>query len=82
MWVFGVWLHILVLQEYLVLTESKILFKPMLGGVRADALLFPLNRMNRLNERGPAVFQLCRLPLFWKVFFDKPEKTCKPEGEV
>ena len=30
--------HILVLQEYCVLTESRILLKPMLGGVRIVAL--------------------------------------------
>ena len=33
-----IFFHILVLQEYWVLTESRILLKPVLGGVRIVAL--------------------------------------------
>ena len=33
-----IFFHILVLQEYCVLTESRIPFKPVLGGVRIVAL--------------------------------------------
>ena len=42
------------LQEYWVLTESRIPLKPVLGGVRIVAI--PLVLMNRLNKTESAVF--------------------------
>ena len=36
--ILGLYLHILVLQEYWVLTESRIRLKPVLGSVRIVAL--------------------------------------------
>ena len=47
--------------------ESRILLKPMLGGVRIVALSFSF--MNRLNKMESAVFLYCRFFLFLKVPF-------------
>ena len=46
--------HILVLQEYGVLTESRIPLKPVLEG--CELLHVPLVLMNRLNKTASAVF--------------------------
>ena len=46
--------HILVLREYWVLTESRIPFKPVLGGL--ELLHVPLVLMNRLNKTESTVF--------------------------
>ena len=46
--------HILVLQEYWILMESRIPIKPVLGGLRIVEL--PLIFMNRLNKTESAVF--------------------------
>ena len=46
--------HILILQEYLVLMESRIPLKPVLGA--CELLHFPLVLINRLNKTESAVF--------------------------
>ena len=56
--------HILVLQEYWGLTESRISLKPVQGGVRIVALLLVL--LNRLNKTESAVLLNCRFSLFLK----------------
>ena len=56
--------HILVLQEYLVLTESRIPHKPTLGGVRTVAL--SISSHERLNKTESTVFLYCRFSLFLK----------------
>ena len=59
-----IFFHILVLQEYWVLMEIRILLKPVLGDVRIVAL--PLVLMNRLNKTESAVFLYCRFSLILK----------------
>ena len=54
--------HILVLQEYWVLKESRIPLKGVIGGVRIVAL--SVNSLNRLNETESSVFGFCRFSLF------------------
>ena len=56
--------HILVLQEYWILTEIRILLKPLLGAW--ELLHFPLVLMNRLKKAESAVFLYCRFSLFLK----------------
>ena len=56
--------HILVLQEYWVLTESRVPLKPVLGDVRIVAL--SIRSQNRLNKTKSAVFLYCRFSLFLK----------------
>ena len=46
--------HILVLQEFWVLTESRIPLKLVLGAL--ELLHFPVVLMNRLNKTESAVF--------------------------
>ena len=46
--------HILVLQEYWVLTESRILLKPVLGGVRIVALFISSHEQTQYNRVGLA----------------------------
>ena len=62
-----IFFHILVLQEYWVLTESRMLLKQVLGGVRIVALSIVL--INRLNKTESAVFLYCRFSLFLKDLF-------------
>ena len=57
-----IFFHILVLQEYLVLTESRIPLKPVLG----KKSHFPLVLMNTLNKTESVVFIYCRFSLFLK----------------
>ena len=57
-------IHYSVLQEYWVLTESRIVLKPVLGA--RELLQFPLVLMNRLNKTESAVFIYFRFSLFLK----------------
>ena len=59
-----IFFHILVLQEYWVLTESRIPLKPVLGGVIIVAL--PLVHMNRLNKTESDVSLYCKFFLLLK----------------
>ena len=45
-----IFFHILVLQEYWVLTESRILLKPVLGGLRNVALSNNSHEQIQLNQ--------------------------------
>ena len=56
--------HILVLQEYWVLKESRIPLKPVLGGVRIVAL--SISSQEQTQENESAVFLHCRFSLFLK----------------
>ena len=63
-----IFFHILFLQEYWFLTESRILIKSVLGGMRIVALSissqhFPLVLMNRLDKTESAFFLYCRFSL-------------------
>ena len=58
-----IFFHTLVLQEYWVLTESRI----PLGGVRIVALSI----MNRLSKTESAIFLDCRFSLFLKDPFSR-----------
>ena len=57
-----IFFHILVLHEYWVLEESRLLLKPVLGAW--EFLHFPLVLVNRLNKTESVVFLYCRFSLF------------------
>ena len=62
-----IFFHILVIQEYFILTESRIPLNSVLGGMRIVALSLVL--MNRLNTTESAVFLYCRFSLILKDLF-------------
>ena len=57
-----IFFHILVLQEYCVLTESGIPLKPVLGGVKIDALSICSHEQTKKPEF--AVFLTCRFSIY------------------
>ena len=62
-----IFFHILVLQEYWVLTESRIPLKAVLRGMRIVAL--SISSHNRLNKTESAIFFYCRFILYLKDLF-------------
>ena len=64
-----IFFHTLVLQEYRVLTESRISLKLVLGGVRIVAL--SISSQDRLNKTESAIFLYCRFSLFLKDLFSR-----------
>ena len=61
----NIFVHILILQEYWVLTERRIPLKLVIGGVRIVAH-FPCVLMNSLNNSKSATFLFWRFSLFLK----------------
>ena len=66
--------HILVLQEYLVLTESRMLLKPVLGGVKMVALSVSSHEQNRYNR--VCCFIKLRFSLFCRFLFSRLFACC------